>query len=160
MPVERLNEIKQQISALTLGEKEDLVAFLHEQVNKDKEVEAVGSEASNGRQDEPDPYRRRRLVAQASFANTSIAAPNSQATEEASFIVPASLEEAWREVSAVETCNPWPYAVAAGLIGLAFTSAPGGLAGWQGYLLGFVSVFLFFGLLELGARRYFPGAAQ
>lgn len=51
MPVERLNEIKQQISALTLGEKEDLVAFLNEQVNKDKEVEAVESDASNG--DEP-----------------------------------------------------------------------------------------------------------
>jgi len=61
MPVERLNEIKQQISALTLGEKEDLVAFLNEQVKKDKEVEAVESEASNGRQDEPDPYRRREL---------------------------------------------------------------------------------------------------
>jgi hypothetical protein len=48
MPVERLNEIKQQISALTLGEKEDLVAFLNEQVKKDKEVEAAESDASNG----------------------------------------------------------------------------------------------------------------
>ncbi len=61
MPVERLNEIKQQISALTLGEKEDLVTFLNEQVSKDKEVEAVESDASNGRQEEPDPYRRREL---------------------------------------------------------------------------------------------------
>jgi len=48
MPIERLNEIKQQISALTLGEKEDLVAFLNEQVSKDKEVEAVQRDASNG----------------------------------------------------------------------------------------------------------------
>jgi hypothetical protein len=48
MPVERLNEIKQQISALTLGEKEDLVVFLNEQLKKDKEVAAIESDASNG----------------------------------------------------------------------------------------------------------------
>lgn len=79
---------------------------------------------------------------------------------EKSAIVPAALEAAPRDLSAGYALNPWSYAVLAGLIGLACTSEPGGLAGWQGYLLGFASVFLSFGLLELAARRYFQGASQ
>ena len=61
MSVERLNEIKQQVSVLTLDEKQDLVAFLSGQVNKDKEAEAGQSSPSNGQQEEPDPERRREL---------------------------------------------------------------------------------------------------
>ncbi len=49
--------------------------------------------------------------------------------------------------------NPWGYAVVAGLIGLFCADEPGGLAGWQGYLLGFVGVFLSIGCLEVSVQR-------
>jgi predicted TIM-barrel fold metal-dependent hydrolase len=61
MSVERLNEIKRQVSVLMLDEKQDLVAFLSEQVNKDRGAEAGQSSPSNGQQEEPDPERRREL---------------------------------------------------------------------------------------------------
>jgi len=64
MSVERLNEIKQQVSALTPGEKQDLFTFLTEQVDKDKKVEAGTGSTPNGQPgvpEEPDPSRQREL---------------------------------------------------------------------------------------------------
>lgn len=61
MSVERLNELKQQLSKLTTDEKLDLAAYLTEQAGKDKEAELVASGASNGQQDERDPYRQREI---------------------------------------------------------------------------------------------------
>jgi hypothetical protein len=61
MSVERLNEIKQQLSTLTADEKLDLAAYLTQQARKDKEAELAASSTSNGQQEEPDPYRRREV---------------------------------------------------------------------------------------------------
>jgi hypothetical protein len=67
MSVERLDEIKQQLSTLTTDEKLDLAAYLTEQARKDKEAELASStvnmqangELSKGEDpNEPDPSRR------------------------------------------------------------------------------------------------------
>lgn len=61
MSVERLNEIKQQIRVLTLDEKQDLVAFLNEQMSLDRKAEAPSSSVSKGRQEDFDPKRQQEL---------------------------------------------------------------------------------------------------
>ena len=55
MNIERLNSIKQQLTALSADEKLDLVEYLKEQAQKDKEVEAAAAQA-NGQAAKPDPY--------------------------------------------------------------------------------------------------------
>ena len=55
MNTERLNAIKQELSALSADEKLDLVEYLNEQAQKDKEVEVAAIQA-NGHAEKPDPY--------------------------------------------------------------------------------------------------------
>lgn len=68
MSVERLNELKQQLSTLTTDEKLDLAAYLTEQARKDNEAELAASRGgtpANGESpkdedpNEPDPARQR-----------------------------------------------------------------------------------------------------
>ena len=59
MSVERLNEIKQQLSVLSLDEMQDVAAFLNEQMSKDRKAEAPASVDSNGRREGFDPKRQR-----------------------------------------------------------------------------------------------------
>lgn len=70
MSVERLNEIKQQLSDLTADEKLDLAAFLTEQAKKDQAAELAdcmvvaqpGKELPNGEDpNEPDSSRQREM---------------------------------------------------------------------------------------------------
>jgi len=70
MSVERLNEIKQQLSDLTAAEKLDLAAFLTEQAAKDQAAELANNTVStpaNGALpqsedlNEPDSSRRREM---------------------------------------------------------------------------------------------------
>jgi len=70
MSVERLNEIKQQLSDLTADEKLDLAAFLTEQASKDQTAELANSAMNaqaNGElppgegQNKPDPSRRQEM---------------------------------------------------------------------------------------------------
>ena len=55
MNTEQLNAIKQQLTALSADEKLDLATYLHEQAQKDKEVEAAAAQA-NGHEEKSDPY--------------------------------------------------------------------------------------------------------
>ncbi len=60
MNTEQLNTIKQQLLALSADEKLDLATYLHEQAQKDKEVEVAAAQ-TNGYEETPDPYRRREM---------------------------------------------------------------------------------------------------
>ncbi|MEP7338343.1 MAG: hypothetical protein ABI977_11465 [Acidobacteriota bacterium] len=53
MSVERLNEIKRQIGELTLEEKQDLLAFLIGQIDKEKDALAGKRDLSDEQQEEP-----------------------------------------------------------------------------------------------------------
>lgn len=55
MNTERLNAIKQQLTALSTDEKLDLVEFLKEQAQKDKAAEEAIAQ-TNGHEEKPDPY--------------------------------------------------------------------------------------------------------
>lgn len=55
MNTERLNAIKQELTALSADEKLDLVEYLKQQAQKDQEVEAAATQA-NGHAEKPEPY--------------------------------------------------------------------------------------------------------